>query len=330
MTDAKKPAEIAWLHASEAKAAIQIDGWGPAPRAGALNFFAPDFALGTAEPWLLGTAIEAHLEPSPLPELTLRADPSSAAFAKMHEEIMVHIHAGDFLKVVPIVCEELEFARELHANMFPRALAVVPGKYAYGFEFSGEGMCGCTPEVLFAVKDGILRTMALAGTGKALGPSLLADAKEMREHSMVIEHICAELASFGRAERGETSERVYGMLKHLYTPITMRLDRLPDFTELVVRLHPTAALGGWPRKPAVEWLERQRFHVGRKRFGAPFGFMRGEEMFCVVAIRGIQWWGKRALLSAGCGVVEGSQSLREWNELQLKRGAILDSLGLSL
>jgi menaquinone-specific isochorismate synthase len=330
MKPAQKVVEMAWLHSSSAKTAIEIECWAASPKAGALSFFAPDFALASAQPWLLGHATEAHLTPAVLPPLELRADPSSADFAKMHEEILTRIRHGEFAKVVPIVCEELEFSAPLHAAMFTEAMDAPENRFAYGFECAGEGMCGVTPEILFSVRDGVLQTMALAGTGPSDGPSLCEDPKEMREHALVIEHITGELRRWGEPSVGATVERRYGVLKHLYTPIEMHLRELPEFMDLVVSLHPTAALGGWPRLPAVEWLERQSFHTGRKRFGAPFGYLHGENMFCVVAIRCLQWWGARALLSAGCGVVEGSQSLREWKELQLKRRAICDSLGLSL
>ena len=47
-------------------------------------------------------------------------------------------------------------------------------------------------------------------------------------------------------------------------------------------------------------------------------------------IRCLQWHGQRATLSAGCGVVVGSQPLREWRELALKRRSVYRNLGLEL
>ena len=319
---------LAWLRTPFTHAAIMVRERAVEPAGCA--FFAPDFALSDPEPWLIGEEAPLDLVAAPLPGLSRRADPSSAEFARMHEEILARIQSGEFEKVVPIVCEELEFAEPLRAEMFSEAvLAPKPGQFAFGFEFRDEGLCGVTPELLFSVKKGELNTMALAGTGVAGGPSLLDDPKERLEHQLVIDHIAGELSPWGVPEIGETQERVYGVLKHLYTPIKLRLQEPADFMRLVVRLHPTAALGGWPRRPAVEWLEKQDFHFARKRFGAPFGFTRGEEMCCVVAIRCLQWWGTRALLSSGCGVVKGSESIREWKELQLKRRATESLLGLN-
>ncbi len=294
-----------------------------------LSFYAPFFALSDPEPWLLGEEIEFKSEAhEDLPPLTHKVEPSSADFARTCEEILDRIRAGEFEKVVPMVCEELEFSRVLNHRMF--STEIVKQQFAYGFEFGDEGMAGLTPELLFEVSDGTLRTMALAGTGKSDGPSLLEDKKEMFEHRLVIEHIANELKIYGRPEVGPTVEKTYGSLKHLYTPIALKLEREPRFMEFVASLHPTAALGGWPRKPAVEWLEDQPFHFARKRFGAPFGFVDGGLMKCVVAIRGVQWSGNRLMVSSGCGVVKESQALKEWQELELKRASIYRWLGVAL
>jgi menaquinone-specific isochorismate synthase len=323
---------LAWLCDSQHKKAVYVRRKQASPAPSGLCFYAPDFALNDAEPWLCGEEIEppaAHAARE-VPALEHRAEPSAADFNCLHEEILARIGRGEFQKVVPIVCEELEFARPLEPAMFPALWRAHDHRFSFGFAFGGEGLCGITPELLLSVRDGVLHTMALAGTGKADGPDLLADPKERREHELVIEHILMELREWGQPDVGATQERVYGPLKHLYTPIRLELNRKPEFMELIVRLHPTAALGGWPRKPAVEWLERQAFHTGRGRFGAPFGYQEDGRMECVVAIRCVQWKGKCVKLGAGCGVVTGSEALREWKELQLKRESVYRGLGLPL
>jgi menaquinone-specific isochorismate synthase len=322
---------LAWLRHAHKGRALSVRAWAAEARGGELSFFAPDFALSASQPWLVGDACAwPEVVAEPLPSVLHRAEPSSADFERLHEEILARIARHEFAKVVPIVCEELEFAEPLRVSHLARALSVVENQYSYGFAFGGEGLAGITPELLFEVEGDRLQTMALAGTGAFDGPPLLEDRKERREHDLVIEHISSELQDWGELTVGTTEERRFGALKHLYTPLSLRLNRAPSFMELVVRLHPTAALGGWPRQPAVEWLQRQKFHVGRRRFGAPFGWSDGEHMQCVVAIRGLQWQDRHAWLSAGCGVVEGSQALREWRELAMKRAATSRHLGLEL
>jgi len=321
------PSPEAWLADLETARALALRERAIQPPLEGLSFFAPYFALNDQESWLVGEEVQFQtVERLPLPALNTKAEPSSADFQRSFEDILERIQHGQFEKVVPMVCEELEFATLLTRNMFP--IAPVEGRYSYGFEFGDEGMAGLTPELLFQVKDGRLKTMALAGTSVCDGPSLLEDRKEMHEHNLVIEHLIQELKIFGRVHVGSTIERVYGPLKHLFTPLEVALDREPEFMSFVRALHPTAALGGWPRKPAVEWLEKQDFHMTRRRFGAPFGYKDGDDMKCVVAIRGVQWCKNRLMVASGCGVVRESRVLNEWRELALKRASIYRWLGV--
>jgi menaquinone-specific isochorismate synthase len=322
----------AWWSDGNRPQALNVLARSSKPASSGVSFFIPDFALTDPEPWLVGDECPwPSVSPSPLPAVESRREVSTYAdFQAGFSEIQSQIRDGLLQKVVPLVAEELHFAAALHAAHFPSAFAPRVGQYGYGFEFGEEGFCGLTPEVLFEVQDGILSTMALAGTGPMDGPSLLTIPKERVEHQLVIEHIDEELKTLGSVEIGKTVERAYGRLKHLFTPIRVVLDRMPDFMDLVTRLHPTAALGGWPRANALAWLEKQDFHRYRRRFGAPFGYLRvGGEMRCVVAIRGLQWVGRRALLAAGCGVVAQSHLDGEWRELKLKLSAIEQNLGLS-
>lgn len=327
---------LAWLREGLEQHQLQVRQWSASPDKESLSFYAPNFALSRPEPWLVGEALPPLcLQALQLPALSHRVEPQAAPFARVHEDILSRIDKGEFQKVVPIVCEELEFERELRVEMFPSVTSPAAtvnqkNQFSYGFAFADEGLVGVTPELLFEVDGEVLKTMALAGTGPVDGPDLLQDPKEVREHKIVVEHILKELADWGVCEVGTTVERAYGVLKHLYTPITLKFDLIkqPSFTELVARLHPTAALGGWPRAAAVRWLESQEFHFGRGRFGAPFGFKKGDHCKAVVAIRCLQWQGRRANVCVGCGVVEGSKALNEWRELALKREAIYHHLRL--
>jgi menaquinone-specific isochorismate synthase len=322
----------AWLRDDHSGRALRITA--RASDARGFAFFAPDFALSDPTPWFVGEETNvpaAAPRPRPLPALTHRVDPSATDFARTVEDILIRIERDEFRKVVPIVHEDLRFAEPVRAAMFPRAFAPAPEhQFAFGFDDGVEGACGFTPELLFEYDGDLIRSMALAGTGRADGPNLLHDPKERREHQLVIDHVGEALAGWGDVEVGDTQERVYGRLKHLYTPIQVRANRQPNFMELALSLHPTAALGGYPRRAAVEWLRAQAFHAARGRFGAPFGYLDGEKARCVVAIRGLAWHGPRLRIAAGCGIVAGSQVEREWRELELKRAAIYDHMGLSL
>lgn len=326
----RTPPDLVWLRDSRRKVAIQVDGWQSEPHHGSVNFYAPYFYRhDSPSPWLVGRACEwpegDFVDPPPVRS---RVRSERGRFLGIHAEILNGIVEGRWQKVVPFESEVVEFATALSWRMFPTAFTGLPDQFAYGFQVRDEGMCGITPEILFEVDADRLKTMALAGTGSSDGPALLDDTKEKLEHDLVIEHIVSALQGLGEVSVHATGEKVYGHLKHLRTPIEVRLNQPPQFSDLVNRLHPTAALGGLPRQQALDFL---RLRGGeRGRFGAPFGYVDGAQMLCVVAIRGVQWCGSRAVLRAGCGVVAGSQAEREWDEMNLKRSTAARQLGLDL
>lgn len=324
---------LCWLRDSERRGiseriAIRPEKWSSKPSGLGPSFFSPNFDLTTVQPWLVGEPVAWPTEFAGKTGLIHREEPQEAVFTEWHREILNGIAAGQFKKVVPWAEEKLEFEQNLSWRHFAEAFASFPNRYNYGFQFGEEGLCGVTPEILFRVENDQLETMALAGTAAVGGTSLLEDRKEQLEHQVVIDHLVEVLAKVGAVQVGSTDEVSFGMLKHLRTPVRVTLRQTPDFTDLVHRLHPTAALGGWPRSEALRSLRSRS--GARGRFGAPFGFVDGERMMCVVAIRGLQWRGRHARLMSGCGVVEGSLAEREWRELALKRRSVAEMLGLSL
>jgi menaquinone-specific isochorismate synthase len=116
-------------------------------------------------------------------------------------------------------------------------------------------------------------------------------------------------------------------VQHLFTPIVGRVDRGRSILDLVARLHPTPAMGGFPREPALEIIRRFE-GMDRGWYAAPVGWMdaRGEGEFAV-AIRSALLHGAEATLFAGCGLVVGSDPEREYAESCLKLRPVLAALG---
>lgn len=99
--------------------------------------------------------------------------------------------------------------------------------------------------------------------------------------------------------------------------------------ELVEHLHPTPAVGGYPREVALR-LIREREGLDRGWYAGPVGWLdaHGEGEFAV-AIRSAMLCGSQALLFAGCGIVRGSDPESEYAESCLKMRPILSALGNS-
>ena len=117
-------------------------------------------------------------------------------------------------------------------------------------------------------------------------------------------------------------------LAHLKTDIRVTVAESTPFTALVEALHPTAALGVFPRSAGLSVLGQDGPH-GRGRFGAPFGIEWPDGRASVlVAIRNVQWTGTTVLLGAGAGLIAESRLEAEWAELALKRATVKGMLGL--
>ena len=340
-------------------------GWGNArrsadPEAGHLSVYAPDFFLTDAEPWIvydcsrrialpeLNASVAAACGDTPAAPFAWAA-PDFAMFQRLFADLQRRIERGDLKKAVPAVFSPAtglfspaRFASALRAALDAAAESPLN---VYGFWNDGEGMLGATPELLFRYAGPrSISTAAVAGTRPHSARSdarlpLAEDPKEVEEHQFVVDGIRAAFAGMGRVTVGPTTELRLANFSHLFAPVEVCFDAPEPFDAVVRALHPTPAVGGWPREAGREWLawmEREDRAAGvgpRDRFGAPFGArMSDDDGVCWVAIRGMQWThdaGTTELrLAAGCGVTAQSELHREWHELGIKLQAIRTALGV--
>jgi menaquinone-specific isochorismate synthase len=104
-----------------------------------------------------------------------------------------------------------------------------------------------------------------------------------------------------------------------------------SFFEMIRRLHPTAALGVWPRTEAGErWLREADRGVKRRTFGAPFGLEREDHSaLALVAIRNLQLSGDKIRVGSGAGLLAESRLEREFDELREKREQVKALFGVA-
>lgn len=331
-----------------------ILGWGAPRRSAAAEpsskqhqFYFPGYFLETADPWYhfphtaelslkhLLEILDSKNKKSPTKPLW--TEPERESFVKAFDDLQRRFTLGNLKKGVPYAtqasCDAM--GKDQLAASLRSVLNYVSGRpaYAYGLWNACEGILGATPECLF-LRTGFstLETMACAGTAHS-GRSLVEfvnDPKELYEHRLVIEDISLSLSPFGTVETGKTDAVPFGKLHHLVTPIKLRLDAQFTFDAFVEALHPTAALGAFPRVPGMKWLKSFNCIVERHRFGAPAGYIHhgSDAAACYVAIRNVQWNEKGMKITAGCGIVPDSKCESEWNEIKGKMQAIREVLAL--
>ena len=320
------------------------------------GFFHPDFFLEKKQPWIFPKKIffttRASLEhqlydavtknpsipvmkrpmsqPAPRrhshqPQKTMK-QPSFTEFHTVFAGIQQKIKQGYLKKGVPVFFETiikevcvLTFLKTL----FQKTTSISQEGFLYGAWNANGGVLGFTPETLFSFSGKNISLMALAGTAPWPGPDLFHDPKEIQEHQWVIQSLKEALGRTVNWNVSHTKEKKFGSLKHLHTKIEGVLKAPVDFTLLCRKLHPTAALGGFPKQAAMCWLRENSQQKNRGHFGAPFGFFDGKNKgFCLVALRGVEWDSQGLRLGTGCGLVENSILQKEWRELILKRNQI--------
>lgn len=309
-----------------------------APKNG-VAFYVNDFHLSDPRPWKIPASHDfgPDLEPlvseingAPKPEIeweTLQ----NGAFQSIYDDIKHDIDIGALEKSVPVLTERgVLTGGELEA-LVHSVENLPPSFFSYGFRRDETGFIGATPELLFAAHGRHLETMALAGTTSIDGAAAFEhDEKEIHEHEFVARYLISKLSKLGQVRREPRQLLELGAIAHFLSPIHVDLDDEPDFDALIRLMHPTPALGPFPRtRASLAKLRGYRDELEAPLgFGAPFGALVDGSFHAVVAIRNVSWAGREVFLPSGCGVVAESNFENEWRELGLKRHAVRDLLGL--
>lgn len=297
-------------------------------------FYKNNFALDEARPWKvpqelfeLSASDFAQFKKPSIEWQELLPDGFTGVFSEINEAI----HRGVVEKSVPVATEFGKLAKGDMLGLLRDLHHAGENFYSYAWVDGDDGFCGYTPELLFHLRKGRFKTMALAGTARSDERSIFAfDEKEIREHEYVAQTLVANLSDIGMVKRSDRQIMDLGNLVHFHTPIEIFMygDHSIDF--LLRKMHPTPALGPLPRtaetlKLLHDW--RNRLHAP-VHFGAPFGVYDHGEFHAVVTIRGAYWKGETVAVPSGCGVIEASRLTNEWRELGLKRNAVKASFGI--
>jgi isochorismate synthase len=284
-----------------------------------------------------------------LPSIEVVAlDPDREAWSSSVARITGAVGRGRLDKVVMARRVDLRADRPLDPEAILRRLAAgdrgdpSPGarltSTLFAFGRGGRTFLGSSPERLASVRARHLRTMALAGTTArgtdaledgAMGAALLASEKDREEHAVVVAMLRETLAPLvdelvlPRVPRVVRSAR----LQHLETDAEGTLRDGLGLLDVVERLHPTPAVGGWPTEPALDLLDEES-DLDRGWYAAPVGWIDASgDGDMTVAIRSGLVSGCDASLFAGCGIVADSEPDREWDESALKLRIMGDALG---
>ena len=249
------------------------------------------------------------------------------------------LRAGEAAKVV--------LAREVLARgdgvvsaaMVARSLrAAYPSCFTYLMTGAdGTAFAGASPELLVRRSGGCATSEPMAGSvargatdaeDERLARQLEDSTKDAVEHRIVSEFVVEALRPFARSIEARPPEVVrFTNIQHLATSVKAELlDPPADALQLAAALHPTPAVGGWPRAAADALIDELE-GMERGWYAGAVGWIdgRGDGEFAV-ALRCGLLWEDGARLYAGVGVMPDSDPARELEETELKFKALLTAL----
>jgi isochorismate synthase len=255
------------------------------------------------------------------------------------ETAAARLRAGDAAKVV--------LAREVLARgdgvvsaaMVARSLrAAYPSCFTYLITGAdGTAFAGASPELLVRRSGDRAFSQPMAGSvargatdaeDERLARQLEESAKDKMEHRVVSEFVVDALRPFARSVSAPPPEVArFTNIQHLATSVTAELVSPPaDALQLAAALHPTPAVGGWPRAAADRLIDELE-GMERGWYGGAVGWIdsHGDGEFAV-ALRCGLLWEDGARLYAGVGVMPDSDPARELEETELKFKALLTAL----
>ncbi len=203
----------------------------------------------------------------------------------------------------------------------------------------GRRFVGASPELLLRRTGANVVCHPLAGT-IALPPNvqpddyqnwLLGSSKNLHEHEVPVNEIVTALATVFENVHADPTPSIVTLrtLAHLGTWITASVEHevdSPDALEVLRILHPTAAVGGIPRKESYELLKRLEQH-DRGHYAGPVGWVdaRGDGEWWI-GIRGILLHEANFEAWAGAGIVSESDPIAEREETRAKLASVLSSV----
>ncbi|MEZ0166192.1 isochorismate synthase MenF [Kineococcus sp. LSe6-4] len=272
-----------------------------------------------------------------------RPVPAPAGYAEAVRAALTRIRAGDVQKVVLARALELEAVEDWSV---PDLLAALVGRNPAATALAvplddpdrpgGRWLVGASPELLLRRRGPSVLLRPLAGSiprspepdeDMRRADALMASDKDRREHRFVVEAVVEALSPFCRKVNAPEPELVATpAVWHLATRITALLnDTETTSVDLVAALHPTPAVGGSPRRAALDVI-REVEGLDRGCYAGAVGWqdVHGDGEW-VVAVRCAQVQGRTLRIFAGAGIVEGSDPAAEVVETAAKMRTVLDA-----
>ena len=209
--------------------------------------------------------------------------------------------------------------------IFTQLLEKYKEAYVYLYYSPSAGLwLGASPEKFVAIHENILETTALAGT---ISEGENWSNKEMEEQMVVTHFLTQNLHDLDSLEADAPETIKAGNLYHIRANIRGTFNSNTNLPELINRLHPTPAVGGFPKAKALEMIASTEKHDREyySGFAGPISPNKNSHFF--VNLRCGKIFNKGIALFVGGGITKSSVVEKEWEETEKKAGTMVRVLG---
>lgn len=275
------------------------------------------------------------VEPQPAVEPTWRAHTTREQFHAGIRAIHEHIRAGDTFQVV--LSQRLTTSCHLSPFQVYRSLrSLNPSPYLFYLRLGDAALVGASPELLVRVDQRTVSVRPIAGTARRgatpeederLAQALLADPKEVAEHTMLIDLGRNDVGRVAKPGTVKLTERMtierYSHVQHIVSHVEGQLRDDLDALDALKACHPAGTVSGAPKVMSMRIIDKLE-PVKRGPYAGAVGYLdfHGNLDTCI-ALRTAVLTPGEAHVQAGAGVVADSTPEGEYEETLRKAKATL-------
>lgn len=228
------------------------------------------------------------------------------------------IRNSDLKKIVLARNELLPKTALSPIAIYTKAKELHPDCYTFMINVGDEIWIGASPELLMEYKNGMIKTVALAGT-KLLDVPF--SGKEKEEQLLVEEFVEEKLKLVGISNFNKTKgELQYGNIKHIQTKYEAA-GNINEALAFLKHIHPTSAVCGLPRDKSFHFIQDYE-SLDRSFYSGVTGILKDQTATFFVNLRCMRLFENQIELFAGAGITIDSNPTEEWNETQHKINTI--------
>lgn len=209
-------------------------------------------------------------------------------------------------------------------SLFEKTLSSHSSAMVYCFYHPVAGLwIGASPELIVRQEGKRFKTTSLAGTKSSQNAAW--GQKELDEQKIVTNFITSNLNSINsKYTLGDLKTVKAGNVYHLKQLIEFELTQ-GKLLDVVIKLHPTPAIGGHPKQAAYSTIKKAERH-SREYYCGYLGEVNKENSRLYVNLRCIRIYNNQIQIFVGGGITKDSVLEDEWQECERKASGYLEML----